>query len=1492
MRIFKSIIGIILIGAGLFYIIPAALLQTPYFQKKISRIAIEYLEKEIGTKVEIQRIELQLFNKLAFKNVYLEDQSGDTLLTAKRMIVDFDFIPLFRNELYFTSLHIYTFNLNLSKETEKSHLNIQYIIDSFPSRKKKEDAINVSIKNLFLGNGNFSYRIKNKNSTPEKFNPDDIYLSNITAKIKLNKFKEGNIEANVKRLSFKEKAGFQMKHLAFDLSAHSGNAQIEHLRLELPQSDLHLKKITANYNNIKPDENFIDKMQFYFQIEPSLVHLKDVSPIIPTFSYFHEKLKIEGIVSGTLNDINLSDLIVKEEKNEFVEINARICNLNSPHLSDIYINGNIKNSRISSGEFQKMVNNFSPEPVRLPEPVKRLGVISLNGEISGYLNNLGMFVNLTTDIGDLRVSANFGKEEIGFLKGKIVSTSEIKVKELMNNADFGTAEFEVNLDATFNSLSHFKGYMGVQVHQFDYKSYNYENINLSGDLTPNSFKGTLNANAPDGQVLVNGFCLFKGKESEFDFSAKVSNLKIDKLNLTKKYKKPELSFSVNANLKGNNPDNFTGNLSCRNFLFSTDKGSFPIRNISMEALETGDQKQIVLHSDIISGKIEGHYTVNTLITALKQSIAAYLPSLVAPEKTSVAVEESNLNIELTINDTQAFSSIFELPVTFYNKSRINAEYNSFHNQFRLDAYFPLFDFGNFTIEDGYLTLNNGNDYIELLLKGRNQQKKDSKLNLLADFKASNDLIYSTIDWTDNKNQKYKGKLDFTSEWAFSEENNSIEAFVHFQPSELVFNDSIWTLSPANIEYKAGRLIVNHFRANHNKQEIKIEGSISENIEDNITILLDKVDLDYIFNSIDIKSLTFGGIATGFVNAKDVYNTRQLSTHLDIADFAFNDVVFGDLALGGRWDDEKQGVEMKGNVFKNDTMSVLVDGFIYPVKEEVSILFDAQNADAAFLRKYLNNIMPDLSGLITGKLRLFGNLNDPTVEGDAWVKNGSFGIKYLNTTYTFTDWIRCTPDEISLRNATLYDKYGNKALANASVHHNLFSDFQFSVNISYEDFLIFNATARTNPLFFGTIFGTGTANLKGTEDLVFIDVSLNNTEDSRLTFNFMEEVDIADYNFINFINGKTDTLSKPVTKISTDADVQQNVETDIHANLLINANNGATLEIIMDPLTGDKISATGMGNMQVQYGTKTPLKIFGNYRIEKGNYNFNLQQAFYKNFEIEDGSLITFYGDPLTANLNIKATYTVSANLGDLDQNFLQSALSSDVGKLSVRNNIPVNCVLLLSGPLEHPAIKFDLELPGSTAELERQVKSYIRTDDMLNRQIVYLLVLGRFYTSPEYTRSDLKINNDLSFLTSTLSNQISNMLGALSNNFQIGTVFHQFYEGNTSNTEVELLLSSTLLDNRLIINGNFGYITNPYLNGNQTDNNLPLVGDFDIEYKLTKNGDIRLKGFNHYNYRNYYSLTPEMTQGFGVLFKKDFNNLKDLFGKRRKSRWGALPEKK
>jgi hypothetical protein len=1474
MKTLKYIIWTIIILAAVFYIIPAALLQVPYYQKKIAEITTNYLGKKIESQVQIERIEFQPFNKLILKNVFLEDQNGDTLLIAKRIAVGFDFFPLFRQRFHFSSAEIYTFTLNLNKETTDSPLNIQYIIDAFqPEKKEVTSNIDVNIKNLALANGNFSYRVKDTEVTPEKFNPNDILLTHITAKIKVEELKNESLKTDIKRLSFIEQSGLQIKQLAFDLAANPDNANINLFQLELPQSKIQFTNISADLTPMQPEDNFIEKTVFNLTIAPSSFHLKDISAIAPVFLYFQNTFQIEGLFYGTLDDMNLQDVILKDNRDIFIWTNANVQNLNSSNIRDIYVNAQIQESYISSQGIQKLANNFSPEPIELPNPVKNLGRVALDGKTFGHLHNLTTYLNINTKIGKLRVDANFGNGQTRTINGQI-SSPKINIQKLMDNNDFGNAEFQINFNGSFDNTNDFRGNINALINQFEYKSYNYENIALIGDLTNNSFKGILNANGTNGQLIADGLFVFNRANSEFKFSAKVENLRLDKLHLTSKYQEPQLSFNLDANFRGNNLDNMVGNLAVRQFQFSTTKGTYGINRILIESLQGKNERILTIDSDILTGKLEGNYSLATLIPSLKQTISTYLPSLIQANSRFSNTNENNFRLDISINDTRKFSSIFELPVTLYDQSQINGEYDNIDKKFQLNAHFPLANFSGSLMENFALDLNNRNEQIDLKVAGTSLQKKDNKLIIATHFSAFNDSIYSSIEWRDNQDLKYKGKLDLATQMTLPNRENQLAVFVHIKPAQLIFNDSIWKLAPANIQFIDGRLSIDNFNLAHNEQFVKMKGTISHNEEDEFSVALNKVNLDYIFNSLNIKALTFGGIATGNVSVKDVYNTRKLSTNLDVIDFSFNDVIFGHLDLLGLWDDANQGVVMKGNIVKDDSTYVNVDGIIYPVTEELSILFDANNTDAAFLRKYLDNVVQNLSGNVTGKLRLFGDLNNPTVEGDAWVKEGRFSVEFLNSEYTFTDWVKCTPTQIAINNITFKDRYGNKAQGTGYVNHKQFDDFEFSASLAYENFLIYNADYLSNPVFYGRVFGTGNATIRGTEDLVFIDVSMNNTANSQIMLNFMEEADIMDFNFINFVNRRQDSIPESsIEQTIYSVLAEQFVPNDIRLNLNLNVNTGATIDMIMDPRSGDKITAVGNGNMRIEYGTKTEPRVFGNYTIERGRYNFSLQQVLFRNFEIEDGSTVAFRGDPFMAELDIKAAYTVTANLGDLDRRILEL-------NVSARNNIPVNCILLISGPLQQPVINFDLALPGATAELERQVKSYIRTDDMMNRQIVYLLVLGRFYTSPEYARSDSRFNNDLSFLTSTLSTQISNMLGNISDNFQVGTKFHQTSEGNGTSTEVELLLSSTLLNNRLIINGNFGYIDNPHFQ--HRNRNVPLVGDFDIEYKLTPIGDIRLRGFNHYNYRNYYSSIPEMTQGFGIIFRRDFNIVRDLLFRRNR----------
>ena len=109
------------------------------------------------------------------------------------------------------------------------------------------------------------------------------------------------------------------------------------------------------------------------------------------------------------------------------------------------------------------------------------------------------------------------------------------------------------------------------------------------------------------------------------------------------------------------------------------------------------------------------------------------------------------------------------------------------------------------------------------------------------------------------------------------------------------------------------------------------------------------------------------------------------------------------------------------------------------------------------------------------------------------------------------------------------------------------------------------------------------------------------------------------------------------------------------------------------------------------------------------------------------------------------------------------------------------------------------------------------------------------------------------------------MLGKLSENWSIAPNLRSD-RGDFSDVEVDLALSSRLLNNRLIFNGNFGY-RDKSLNSNQ------FIGDFDIEYLLNKRGTWRLKAYNRYNDRNFYVRSAQTTQGVGIMFRRDFDRL-------------------
>ena len=631
-------------------------------------------------------------------------------------------------------------------------------------------------------------------------------------------------------------------------------------------------------------------------------------------------------------------------------------------------------------------------------------------------------------------------------------------------------------------------------------------------------------------------------------------------------------------------------------------------------------------------------------------------------------------------------------------------------------------------------------------------------------------------------------------------------------------------------------------------------------------------MGYVFDIANISDdVNFEGDATGTAYASSVFKKPVMNTRLFVKNFSLNQGRLGDLNVYGAWDNEKRGIYLDASIQDISPSPSRVIGMIYPLKPEsgLDLNIDAHELNLKFLEFYMKSIAQDIKGRGTGKVHFYGKFKGLNLDG-AVMTDASMKFDILNTHFAVRDTIHLAPTGLKFNNMHIADMEGHSGTLNGYLRFQHFKNINYRFEIQANNMLLMNTKESTDMPFFGTVYATGNALLAGNA-IQGLDVNLAMTTNRNTVFTYINGnvASAASTQFIKFVDKTPRRNIQDSIRVNSyfeqmqqkrQADEEEH-QTDIRLNILVDATPDATMKIIMDPIAGDYISAKGTGNIRTEFYNKGDVKMFGNYRISQGIYKFSLQEVIRKDFIIKDGSTITFNGAPLDANMDIQASYTVnSASLNDLNP---------DVSSIAQQTNVRVNCIMNLSGILLRPTIKLGIELPNERDEIQTLVRNYISTEEQMNMQILYLLGIGKFYTE-DAARNNQNSNVMSSVLSSTLSGQLNNALSQVfeTNNWNIGTNLSTGDKGWTD-MEVEGILSGQLLNNRLLVNGNFGYRDNPMANTN-------FIGDFEVEWLINRSGDIRLKAYNETNDR-YYTKTNLTTQGVGIMYKKDFNKWSDLF---------------
>ena len=1493
-------VAIIILAAVLPAIIYVGL-SLPSVQSRITSQTEKELSALIDSHVTIGSINISPFNRVTLRGIVVEPTPGDTALRVDRLGAGIDLWDLaIHRHITINYVELIGMDARIWRDSAASPLNIEPIIKALqPKEKKKTPArFNLRINTLLIRSSNASYDVRSTPAT-DRFNPDHARISNLRADIRLPKIANNDFAVEIKRLALDAVPGFTLSNLQGNFHVADEELAVNGLAIDLPNSALEFEDMRLPLKGLGSIPEALRNAPLRVSMKPgSSLYLPDVAPLLPEAARipFHATFNTLEATGNLENATLTADIDLGGASR--ISVTAKATSIGTKDLKvsvrDLELAAN--GSRMAD------LLEAHPEglPPMLPQWLRRAGSINIHADATFADNRLESDARISTTPGTVVIKGNVRLSDRGVMDGNIEAATEgpFMLGDLLSDERFGIADASVSAGFSGNKKN-LEGHVTADVEHFDFRQQSFSGLIADIYFSPGTLSGSASIDNPSVGFNIEGE-FSSGKEGVI--MALDGFVRCPSFSIFDPAIPPiGVTSDISIDLAGADFNTLEGHGRLQKTHLALPNGkSLDIDHISIESrMEENGIMRTSLNSDFIDGFILGRFDFAHIPQEMKQTFSQSFPAIL-PFPATLKEGTNDFLFDFTIKPTEQLAATFNAPVSIVYPSTLRGNFNGAEMTGNVTLDLPYLRQGTKLIEATRLEADIAEGGRSTLSLTTTAPTKNGPMTFHLNCRGQDNVLDTDIDWRISRARAYEGNIAASTSFSRPVGSMSPNARIDLLPSSLTFNDSTWTISPAIIDITGKDVEINGINVHHNHQFVKINGAVSPDPDKRLTLDLSDFSLDYLFESLGIDKVMLGGSASGtFYASRLLSPSPALETPgLRVKDISYNKTVMGDAVVRSTWDNPRKAITLNADIDRMGRHAT-VDGAIFPLNDSLDITFNADHTPVGFMAPYMEAFASDISGYASGRARIWGNFKYIDLEGDVYADSLRLKVNFTNTYYTASDSVHFSPGYIDLSGITIRDPEGHTANLNGWVRHKFFKEPRFNFSLTNaRNLLCYNETPKENPIWYGRVYGNGSAFVSGEPGVVNINVDIATAPRSTFTFVLSDQEVAEQYSFLTFrdknhisaeiadtLTLRRDTSMDLVNRLRAMAAAHGEEETSSDYNITIQTRitPEAQIVLVMDPIGGDRIRANGSGHLRMDYGSaNNDLKMYGTYTLDRGHYNFTLQDIIIKDFTIKPGSEISFRGDPYAAQLDIKAAYSLNANLSDLDESFLHD---KDLN----RTNVPVNAIMNVSGDMRQPEIAFDLEFPTLNADVYRKVRSIVSTDDMMNRQIIYLLALNRFYT-PDYMASATRGNELVSVASSTISSQLSNVLGSISDNWTVAPSFRSD-KGDFSDVEVDVALSSRLLNNRLLFNGNFGY-RDKSLNANQ------FIGDFDLEYLLNRAGTIRLKAYNRYNDQNYYLRSALTTQGVGIAIRKDFDSLTSFlkpvirFFKKKKSAPASDTDKK
>lgn len=1454
---FKRIINITIWTLIGLYTAIIILLHIPSIQTYIGGCVADALCDKFGTKVKVGRVDLGFINRLILDDSYMQDKNGEQMLRVSRISVKINLLALANGQIEITSAQFFGLHANLYKATPEAKPNFQFVIDALASKDstKQKTPLDLQINSLIIRNGEISYRVLSRPSRPGKFSADDINARNISAHIIINRITDDSLNVKVKRIAFDERCGFKLKSLSLSAIACRTKTKIENFKLELPATLIQIPSLQASYR-MKNGQIEMPTLQFDGSIKAPYISPSDLAVFVPTLTRLNMRPALDIQFNGTG-----SSLTVKK-----ISINTTDGSL------QLVANGGVKNypanpswytniDQLKAGQ-QAISNIYAVATGKnVPNIIERLGNVQITGYAGGDKKNIASEGKLHTSPGNLTLAFDKRGDKIT----AHMETVRFNIGSLVNDNKLGHISANLNVDGSSKDNFAAQG----RVYDFDYNGYKYRSLNLNATYRNKRLEGKANIDDPNVQLTAIGTFVNNGAKPNLQLKANIAHFEPNTLRLTDKWQQTAFAANIACDIKGSDINNADGSIELHDFAMRGPETEYNINNVSVKTRYNNGNHFLDVDSDFGTIDINGHFSYNTIVRSVLNMVAAKLPTI--PGLTHKPQREFNdFTLNASLNSTEWMNRLLGIPLEIHRPLNISGEIDDKNEKINLWCDVPSFTFNGNRFSDAFVNVESPSDTLKADIRIKKLADRGKYMALHLNAGASDNHLNTSLSFSNNERHPLKGIINSSTVFAKDEEGVST-AYIDVLPSRATIGDTTWHVAPSSIIYSKNKLQVNSFSVSHDNQMLAINGTATKSENDSLLVTLNDIDVSYVLNLVNFHSVDFLGMASGEARIAGAFSEKPLlSADVIVKDFKFETGRMGTLYANVGYNHEEGNIEINAVAKDEDNRWTDINGYVSPKHNYIDLAIDAHRTRAEFMESFCGSFMDNVNADINGNVNVVGPLNNINLVGKA-VVDGSVRLSALNTTYWMRgDSVTFVPDEIKFKGDTLYDRNGNIGIMTGSIYHKHLTNLSYALKVKAKNLLAYDTHSFGDNTFYGTAYVTGDCDIKGKSGEVVIDIDAVPEKNSILVYNAADQSSIGSTDFITWKDNNVEETDSTDTEHNNKVDIS----TNIRLNFLINCNPNATLKLIMDEKTGDYITLNGDGVLRASYFNKGSFDIYGNYIVDHGVYKLTIQNIIKKDFTFQKGGSISFGGDPYNAALNLKALYVLnSVSLADLN-----------IGRSFSNNNVRVNCLMNITGNPNSPKVDFDLDMPNMSNDIKQMVYSLLNAEEEKNQQVLYLLAVGRFMAqnnnnnatgeTPQYSQTSLAMQ---SFLSGTISQQLNSVLSNVinSSNWNFGANISTGTEG-FNNAEYEGMLSGSLLNNRLLFNGQFGYRDN----ANATTS---FIGDFDLKYLLFPNGNLAINVYNKTNDR-YFTRNSLNTQGLGVIMKKDFTRISDLFFWRKKEK--------